>query len=172
MKTLKILVVVVLILLVTFPLVQAVQARHYGGGHGGSGRGYYGGYAHGYGHGYYGRYGYGWWGYPYRWGYPYWWSYPYWWGYSYYPYSYPYPYLDPYYYGGYGEDPVPPQEFTPSAKTERLQPSYWHFCQDPEGYYPYVKKCLGGWMTVVPSKPNAPPPAKLGAPVTAISPRR
>ena len=146
MKTLKTVIMVVLILLVTFPLVQAVEVRYHG-------RSYYRGYAYGY----YGRYGYGWRGYPYRWGYPYWWAYP---------------YYDPYYYGGYGEPPVPPQGVTPPAASGQQQPSYWHFCQDPEGYYPYVKECPGGWMTVVPSKPNAPPPAKLGVPVTAISPRR
>ena len=30
------------------------------------------------------------------------------------------------------------------------QPYYWYFCQDPQGYYPYVKNCPGGWMQVVP----------------------
>lgn len=30
------------------------------------------------------------------------------------------------------------------------QINYWHYCRNPEGYYPYVKKCLDGWMQVVP----------------------
>jgi hypothetical protein len=32
---------------------------------------------------------------------------------------------------------------------------YWYYCRKPEGYYPYVKKCPGGWMKVVPP-PEAP----------------
>ena len=158
MKALKTSMLVVLILLVTFMLVQPVEARGHGGGHGGGGGGRRGGFGRGYHHAYYGGFGYGWWGYPY------WWDYPY---YPYYPYYDPlyYPYYDPYYYGGYGEPPVPPQGVTAPAASRRQQPSYWHFCQDPEGYYPYVKVCPGGWMTVVPSRPNAPPPS-LGAPRT------
>jgi len=159
---LKTLMVAMLILLVTFLSMQPANARGggaYGGGRGGWGGGHYGGYGHGYGYGYYRGYGYGWWGYPYGWGYPYWWNYPY------------YPYNGPYYYEGYGEPPpVLPQGVTPPAKSGQQQPSYWHFCQDPEGYYPYVKDCPGGWMTVVPPKPNAAPPSKLGAPVLPVSP--
>jgi len=34
-------------------------------------------------------------------------------------------------------------------------PSYWYYCQNPQGYYPYVPQCPGGWMTVVP--PGATP---------------
>jgi hypothetical protein len=81
-----------------------------------------------------------WWpGYPY---YPYYSSYPY---YAYYPY---YPYY-PYYY------PAPtvaverqPQENANSGRQQ--QSAYWYYCQDPQGYYPYVKSCPGGWMKVVP----------------------
>ena len=155
MKRVKTLIVVMLILLVAFLLVQSVEAQRRGGGPRGGGRGYYGGYAHGYPYGYYGRYGYGWRGYPYWWGYSYWWGYPYWWSSPYYS------YYDPYYYGGYGEPPVPPEGGSPPAASGQQQSSYWHFCQNPEGYYPYVKDCPGGWLTVVPSKPNAAPPAKL-----------
>lgn len=28
--------------------------------------------------------------------------------------------------------------------------SYWYYCDNPEGYYPYIKTCPGGWMKVVP----------------------
>lgn len=28
---------------------------------------------------------------------------------------------------------------------------YWYFCRDPEGYYPYVKKCPKGWQRVLPT---------------------
>jgi hypothetical protein len=30
---------------------------------------------------------------------------------------------------------------------------YWAYCQDPEGYYPYVQECPGGWIPVVPTPP-------------------
>jgi len=184
MKTLKPLIMVMFVLLVTFLLVHSGDAQSRGGGHsggyGGGGRGYYGGYAHGYSPGYHGGYGYGWRGYPYRWGYPYWWRYrywwgypygwgsPYWWDYSYYPYNDPY--YDPYYYEGSGGPPVPPEGSAPMAESGQQEPAYWHFCQDPEGYYPHVKDCPGGWMTVVPPKPDAAPPSKLGAPVLPTFP--
>lgn len=28
----------------------------------------------------------------------------------------------------------------------------WYFCADPQGYYPYVKQCMGAWRTV-PTRP-------------------
>jgi len=31
---------------------------------------------------------------------------------------------------------------------------YWYYCQEPQGYYPYVKNCPGGWMKVVPEAPR------------------
>jgi hypothetical protein len=34
------------------------------------------------------------------------------------------------------------------------EPNYWYYCHNPEGYYPYVKKCPSGWMKVVPSPPT------------------
>jgi len=41
----------------------------------------------------------------------------------------------------------PPPSSTPSQ--------YWAYCQDPEGYYPYVQDCPGGWIPVVPTPPAA-----------------
>jgi hypothetical protein len=41
------------------------------------------------------------------------------------------------------DQPAPPEE-----------PNYWYFCQDPQGYYPYVKKCPKGWTKVIPSIPT------------------
>ena len=74
---------------------------------------------------------------------------PGWWGPAY-PYPYPYPY--------YAGPPVviqqqqqPPTEYIAPEQPEA--PSYWYFCQNPKGYYPYVKQCPGGWMKVVPSPP-------------------
>ena len=58
-------------------------------------------------------------------------------------------YPGPYYY--YGAPPVvieqPPPVYTPP---QAPPPQYWYYCQDPQGYYPYVKNCPGGWMKVVP----------------------
>ncbi len=28
---------------------------------------------------------------------------------------------------------------------------WWHYCRKPEGYYPEVKKCPGGWEKVAPN---------------------
>ena len=38
-----------------------------------------------------------------------------------------------------------PQQIQPQAQT-----NYWHYCRNPEGYYPYVKQCAGGWLQVAP----------------------
>ncbi|HEX9078316.1 MAG TPA: hypothetical protein VF795_01930 [Desulfuromonadaceae bacterium] len=74
------------------------------------------------------------------WG-PGWWG-PGWWG----P-PYPYPY--------YTQPPVivqqPPDIYMEQPQSE--EPSYWYYCPNPKGYYPYVKQCPNGWMKVVPSPP-------------------
>lgn len=44
------------------------------------------------------------------------------------------------------------------------QSAMWVYCQNPEGFFPYVQDCPGGWIPVVPG----PPPAegwRGGAPV-------
>lgn len=28
---------------------------------------------------------------------------------------------------------------------------YWYYCENPEGYYPYVNECLNGWRAVMPT---------------------
>jgi hypothetical protein len=76
---------------------------------------------------------------------------PGWWGPYYYPPYYPY----------YSEPPIVIQEqpevyVQPAPQSE--QPSYWYYCKEPQGYYPYVKQCPNGWMKVVPTPP-APPSA-------------
>lgn len=67
------------------------------------------------------------------------------WGYPYYPY---YPY--------YAAPPVVIQQ-QPETYVQQPAPrgeqDYWYFCKNPEGYYPYVKKCPEGWLRVVPSPP-------------------
>lgn len=44
----------------------------------------------------------------------------------------------------------------PQVYIERAVPqpqAYWHYCSNPQGYYPYVKECPGGWQQVVPAPP-------------------
>jgi hypothetical protein len=86
--------------------------------------------------------------------YPYWGYDPYYWGWPYagwpYGYSAGWPYLGwPYYPPGVTQSP------SAYRKSGPQQPYYWYYCQDPQGYYPYIKNCPGGWMMVVP-KPTPP----------------
>src|SRR5512133_2231681 len=80
------------------------------------------------------------------------WLGPGWWGVPVYP-SYYYPY--------YQEPPIiiqqQPEEYVQPAPQE-AQPNYWYYCRDAQGYYPYVQRCPGGWMKVVPTPP---PPSTL-----------
>jgi hypothetical protein len=48
---------------------------------------------------------------------------------------------------GYVQSP-PPFEQT-------VVQNYWYYCQNPKGYYPYVKECSNGWMKVVPKVPQS-----------------
>lgn len=104
----------------------------------------FGHYGHGYGHGgvgfYFGVPG------PY---YPYY-GYPY--AYPYYPPAVIAPVQPPVYIeqqpqvlqqAPIGSQVVPPPEST----------NYWYYCNNPEGYYPYVKECPVGWKKV-PATPS------------------
>ncbi len=65
------------------------------------------------------------------------------------PYWEPYwdPYRRPYAY--------PPVIAAPSAQVYvQLSPS-WYACDNPQGYYPYVPQCPGGWRQVAPTPPEA-----------------
>jgi hypothetical protein len=80
------------------------------------------------------------------WGYPY---YPYYPNYPAYPYYYPsYPYY-PYYSGPPAVNQQQPETYIQRDSPDEGQ-VYWYFCKDPEGYYPYVKKCPKGWLKVMP----------------------
>jgi hypothetical protein len=121
------------VLLTTALLLGPASPAFARGGGGGRGGGFHGGF-HGYGGG----------GVEVFVGPGFWWGGPGWWGpgYPYYDYpGYSYPYYAPPMYVQ-PEQPAPP-------------PAYWYYCQNPPGYYPYIKKCPGGWLTVVP--PPAPP---------------
>lgn len=94
-----------------------------------------------YGPGFYGRYGYGGYGFGgYGFG-----------GYGWGGYGYPF-YYPPYYY-------YPPTVIVPTTppvyiqqQVQPVQPQtgYWYYCQNPDGYYPYVRNCPGGWLQVAP----------------------
>ncbi len=64
------------------------------------------------------------------------------------------PYLDPY---GYPPDITPaPQVYiqpAPEAPGQPPEPPSWYYCDDPQGYYPYVRQCPGGWRPVAPTPP-------------------
>lgn len=43
--------------------------------------------------------------------------------------------------------PPPPVYILPD---DPAPPRYWYYCEQSRTYYPYVRECPGGWMTVVP----------------------
>jgi len=45
----------------------------------------------------------------------------------------------------------PPQVFVQPPPPPQ---AYWYYCDNPQGYYPYVQQCPGGWRQVVPSPPQ------------------
>jgi hypothetical protein len=139
----------VIVILAIMLFASAIPGHTWrGGGHGGGGHGFHGGHGghggHGFrgGHGFH-RGGHGWGGVGVAIGVgPYWGSY---WG----PYGYPYayPYVYPYTY--------PTQVYVQPSQQLSIQapssPPVWYYCDDPQGYYPYVQQCPGGWRTVTPS---------------------
>ena len=50
-----------------------------------------------------------------------------------------------------------PQVYVEPQQTQPEEEGYWYYCPNPQGYYPYVKKCPTGWMKVVPSPPQPDP---------------
>jgi hypothetical protein len=65
------------------------------------------------------------------------------------------PYWDPYWYPGYYPYYPYPYETVPVAAEpqtyiEQSGPSYWYYCEGAKAYYPYVRECPGGWLTVLP----------------------
>jgi len=64
-----------------------------------------------------------------------------------------------YYYGPVWPywDPYPPREVIVVEQPQPTGPppaAYWYRCDDPQGFYPYVASCPGGWTPV----PATPPP--------------
>jgi hypothetical protein len=81
------------------------------------------------------------------------------------PYSYPYyasPYYYPYsYYPPVVVTPAQPPVYIEQQSAQPVSPTvsesyYWYHCDKPEGYYPYIKDCPGGWQKVTPTPPPQP----------------
>lgn len=130
-------------------------------------RGYWPGWNVGYwgprGGWYYGgpAYWYGGYGAPAYWGA---WPYAAAWGVGLGAYGFGYPYVGtPLVVTGVTTPPVYIQQDSAPAAPAAPQPpadSYWYYCPQPAGYYPYVKDCSQPWMKVVPQVPgsnNSPP---------------
>ena len=49
-------------------------------------------------------------------------------------------------------------EGTPQTYIQQEPPTqqYWYYCQNPQGYYPYVGECPDGWQQVAPQPPPTP----------------
>jgi hypothetical protein len=71
---------------------------------------------------------------------------------------YPGPYYYPYYYPPVVAVPSAPSQYIERGEGQaapQQQSGYWYHCSNPEGYYPYVKECPGGWEQVTP-QPSPP----------------
>ncbi len=68
------------------------------------------------------------------------------------------PLWDPYYPYYYAPPPVvyapPPVVVAPAPAYVAPQQPSWYYCDNPQGYYPYVSTCSTGWRQV----PAAPAP--------------
>jgi hypothetical protein len=45
----------------------------------------------------------------------------------------------------------PPQVYvqpSPPVAAQPPPPASWYYCEHPQGYYPYVQQCPGGWRQV------------------------
>lgn len=81
--------------------------------------------------------------------------------YPYYTYPY-YPYQSSYYYPPYYYPPTiitipatPPTYIQQSPQPTQQNPSgYWYYCNNPKGYYPYIKQCAENWQEVEPIPPT------------------
>ena len=127
MKRLSLVAVVALALAFGGALPSAAMGR--GGFHGGGHPAFHGGFHGGFHHGF--HHGHGFVGTGVFIGAPFWWD-PWWSGYY------------------YAAPPVVVQQSPPVYVQQPQANGYWYYCQNPQGYYPYVTACPGGWMTVAP----------------------
>jgi hypothetical protein len=67
------------------------------------------------------------------------------------------PYVYPSVYPPVVVAPTPPAYVQPVPQVY-IQPfppqTYWYYCDDPPGYYPYVQQCPEGWRQVNPLLPQ------------------
>ena len=78
------------------------------------------------------------------------------------------PYYSSGYPSGYPSDvPTAPPAYN---EPEQQQPYYWYYCTNPQGYYPYIRNCPGGWLTVVPNVTPPPPPPGFAPPPSGVYP--
>jgi len=68
----------------------------------------------------------------------------------------PYPYASPYPYPPVVVQAPPTVSVQPAPQTPT-----WYYCESPQGYYPSVQQCPGGWRPVAPTPAPAP-----GVPIT------
>ncbi|NOT10749.1 MAG: hypothetical protein HOP23_02775 [Methylococcaceae bacterium] len=109
-------------------LITSTAVSASGGHHGGGWR-----HGHGWRGGYYGGFGLGFYGWPPFYNYPPVYAYP--------PAIVTVP----------ASPPVYIQQTPPMAQPNAS--GYWYYCFSPEGYYPYIKECPGGWQQVNPAPP-------------------
>lgn len=84
--------------------------------------------------------------------------------YGYWPYTiypYPYPYSDAPDASYPPPGPPPPASAQDTANDMPPGP-FWYYCDQPAGYYPYVKSCGHDWTALA----IAPPPPGTGAPIS------
>jgi hypothetical protein len=63
------------------------------------------------------------------------------------------PYWPPYAYPPVVVAPPAAVYVEPSPPTSVPPQHYWYYCDNPQGYYPYVQQCPGGWRPVTPTPP-------------------
>lgn len=53
--------------------------------------------------------------------------------------------------------PVTPPVYIQQAPPviQQYPPGYWYYCNNPEGYYPYIQQCPNGWQQVEPTPPTS-----------------
>ena len=64
------------------------------------------------------------------------------------------PYWAPYDYPAVVVTPPPTVYVQPTPQAPAQPPaasSFWYYCEAPQGYYPYVQQCPGGWRPVAPT---------------------
>jgi hypothetical protein len=67
--------------------------------------------------------------------------------YAYGPWPYPSPYVSPYAYPYSYPIYSPPIVVQPQPAPT----ASWYYCENPQGYYPYVPQCPSGWRAVSPT---------------------